>query len=286
MLNCVIYVLTFAGYEYLVKERAKIEGELKSSNTKFFLTTLEEWECTLSQEISFPKEELLLISDSSKKVRELVDEGYYVLGFYHERNAGEMFEQIPYAVSDAAEVTYRSYNEAYRRLAGIPWDILETNRLFVRESTVEDVDDFYRIYGEPSITYYMEDLFQNPEEEKVYMQEYIRQMYGFYGFGMWTVILKEENRIIGRAGLNTREGYDLPELGFVIEKEYQKHGYAYEACEAILKYAKEELLFDKVQALVEAENRASVKLLQKLGFVYLKDVVENKIAYQLMLKAW
>ncbi|MBQ9926715.1 MAG: GNAT family N-acetyltransferase [Lachnospiraceae bacterium] len=286
MLNCVIYVLTFAGYEYLVKERAKIEGELKSSNTKFFLTTIEEWECTLSQEISFPKEELLLISDSSKKVRELVDEGYYVLGFYHERNAGEMFEQIPYAVSDAAEVTYRSYNEAYRRLAGIPWDILETNRLFVRESTVEDVDDFYRIYGEPSITYYMEDLFQNPEEEKVYMQEYIRQMYGFYGFGMWTVILKEENRIIGRAGLNTREGYDLPELGFVIEKEYQKHGYAHEACEAILKYAKEELLFDKVQALVEAENRASVKLLQKLGFVYLKDVVENKTAYQLMLKAW
>ena len=172
----------------------------------------------------------------------------------------------------------------YRRLAGIPWDILETERLYIRESTVEDVADFYRIYSGPSITDYLEDLFANPDEERAYMENYIHHMYGFYGFGMWTVIEKAGRRIIGRAGLDVREGYELPELGFVIEKEYQGKGYAKEACDAILTYAKEELAFDRVQALVEEENRASLQLLTNLGFTYEKKVTERSINYQLMIK--
>lgn len=182
------------------------------------------------------------------------------------------------------ELPLRSYEEAYRRLAGLPWDILETERLKVRESTVPDVEDFYRIYAEPSITYYMEGLYQDPEEEKAYMEAYIKQAYGFYGYGLWTVMRKTDNRIIGRAGINVREGYVLPELGFVIERESQRKGYGLEVCRAILEYAKEELGFERVQALVQEENNASAALLERLGFEYERNVTEQGTEYRLMIR--
>ena len=95
---------------------------------------------------------------------------------------------------------------------------------------------------------------------------------------------RKTGRIIGRAGLDVREGYELPELGFVIEKASQRKGYGKEVGIAILNYAKEELFFDSVQALVEKENLASVRLLEYLGFTYERDVTERGREYQLLEK--
>ena len=131
----------------------------------------------------------------------------------------------------------------------------------------------------------MEDLFQDPDEENAYMEAYIRQIYGFYGFGMWTVLLKNTGHVIGRAGLSIREGYELPELGFVIDVSHQGRGYALEACRAILTYAKEELCFEQVQALVRQENEASINLLKKLEFQYEKNVVERGQEYLFLIKS-
>ena len=280
MLNCVIYVVTDTGFEYLADKITKMKEQLEAAGVDFVVIRYEKETC----KVPMKRDRLLVISDSPEAVKKMTAEGIYVTGFYHPQNNDEIFEGVSYAVTDVEELTVYSYEEVYRRLAGIPWDILETERLYVRESTVEDVTDFYRIYGEPSMTDYIEDLFPEPEEERAYMQDYIRQMYGFYGFGMWTVIEKSKGRIIGRAGLDVREGYDLPELGFVIEKSYQQKGYAKEVCSAVLAYAKDELLFDKVQALVEKENIGSVHLLKQLGFTYQRDVVERGTIYQLMIK--
>lgn len=280
MLNCVIYVVTDTGFEYLADKITKMKEQLEAAGVDFVVIRYEKETC----KVPMKQDRLLVISDSPEAVKKMTAEGIYVTGFYHPQNNDEIFEGVSYEVTDVEELTVCSYEEVYRRLAGIPWDILETERLYVRESTVEDVTDFYRIYGEPSMTDYIEDLFPEPEEERAYMQDYIRQMYGFYGFGMWTVIEKSKGRIIGRAGLDVREGYDLPELGFVIEKSYQQKGYAKEVCSAVLAYAKDELLFDKVQALVEKENIGSVHLLKQLGFTYQRDVVERGTIYQLMIK--
>ena len=140
---------------------------------------------------------------------------------------------------------------------------------------MEDVDAFYRIYKEPSITFYMEDLFKEPEEEREYTREYIKKIYGFYGYGLWSIVGKESKTIIGRAGISWREGFDIPELGFVIAVPYQHKGYAYEVCHAILEYGKVELRFEEVQALIKKGNEASVRLCTKLGFVR-RDSVEDK----------
>ena len=228
--------------------------------------------------------EALIITDEPGTARKMFGDGYYVVILYHEHNGHLKFPPVKYGVEDVFMLEYQSYEEVYKRLAGLPWDILETDRLKVRESTVEDVDEFYRIYKEPSITLYMENLYTEREAELAYMRAYIDQIYGFYGYGLWTVILKKTGQVIGKAGLSVREGYEMPELGFVIDVEHQHQGYGYEVCTAILRYAKKELLFDEVQALVKKENLFSVRLLDKLGFVFMRDVIEKNTDYRLYVR--
>lgn len=232
------------------------------------------------------RKDCLYITDSPGNYDLLRRLGYNAAALIHECNQAAVFHGNAYIMEGLESLEYSYLNKVYQRLSGLPWDILETKYLKVRESTVEDVEEFYRIYREPSITYYMENLFEEQEQEKAYMKNYIQQIYNFYGYGLWTVLLKETGRVIGRAGLSVREGYALPELGFVIEVAQQRKGYAYEVCAAILEYAKDELEFEGVQALVKAENRASVGLLIKLGFRYRRNVSENNTDYQLYEKVF
>lgn len=217
------------------------------------------------EKIYFGKD-ILYITDESEIYASLRKKGCYVLPYLHEGVRSEDFPGAAWLIENLEEMDRESLELAYRRLAGLPWDILETGRCRVRETTVEDVDSFYQIYAEPSITAYMENLFADREEEIAYTKDYIEKVYAFYGYGMWTVLEKEKGAVIGRAGIIWREGYDLPELGFVIGVPWQGKGYAFEVCEAILDYAKEELSMERVQALVRPGNEKSLRLCEKLGF--------------------
>lgn len=225
----------------------------------------------------------LYITDSEACYQALRRKGCYVLPYLNEQNSGVDFTGAFYVVEKLEEVGYETVDMAYRRLAGLPWEILTTKRCVIRETVIEDVDCFYQIYAEPDITRYMEDLYKDREEEIAYIREYQKNVYAFYGYGMWTVLTKE-GTVIGRAGISWREGFDLPELGFVIGAPWQGQGYAYEVCGAILAYAWEELGFTKIQALVMEGNTKSAALCQKLGFerqekVMLED--EEYVVYRI-----
>lgn len=222
----------------------------------------------------YERESTLFVTDQGMILRELKRIGRYAIALLHENNEREDFAGTSYAIMNIEELTMDSFDKAYRRMAGEPWTVLETQRCIIRETTVADVDEFYRIYEEPSITYYMDGLYEKPEEERAYAQEYIEKVYGFYGYGMWSIVQKETGQVIGRAGLSWREGFDIPEIGFLIEAPCQRMGYAYEVCSAIVKYGMEELEFPSIQALVERDNEASVKLCGKLGFKW-EDTVED-----------
>lgn len=212
-----------------------------------------------------PKEGTLYITDNSLTARRLLAEGRAVLVYLHEGNRDADFSFCRYACENPEELDMQYLDRVYRRYRQIPWDILETERCLVRETTVEDVDDFYRIYRVPSITEYMDPLYADPEEERAYAKDYIEQVYEFYHFGMWTVVEKDSEEVIGRAGLCFREGYEDPELGFVIAAHRQGQGLATEICKAILRYGGEELGFERIQAFVQPDNTASLRVCDKLG---------------------
>ncbi len=230
------------------------------------------------------KEEVMCITDQGKTYNRLRAAGCYVLPCFHENNREETFPGAFYVVEKLEETDFASLDMAYRRLAGLPWEILETERLLVRETTVQDVDCFYRIYAEPSVTDFMENLFADKDEEIAYTESYIEKVYAFYGYGMWTVLEKNSQEVIGRAGISWREGYQLPELGFLIGVPWQSRGYAFEVCRAILHYAKEELEMTKMQALVQPENKPSLGLCEKLGFVYDEETDLDGVKHLVLVK--
>lgn len=228
--------------------------------------------------------DILYVTDESERYTFLRRDGCYVLPYLHEGVTREDFPGAAWLVEDWEQIDRESLELVYRRLAGLPWDILETARCRVRETTVEDVDSFYRLYEEPSITAYMENLFGDRQEEVSYIKDYIEKVYGFYGFGMWTVLEKNSGEVIGRAGITWRGGYDLPELGFVFGVPWQGQGYAFEVCSGILTYARDELQMERVQALVQTGNERSLRLCGKLGFVQDGNLWEDGAEHILMIK--
>ena len=224
----------------------------------------------------------LYITDSESAYHTLRQQGKYVLPYQHEENSDINFTGALYVIEQIEEIDYETVDMAYRRLTGLPWEILTTGRCIIRETIVEDVDSFYRIYAEPEITKYMENLYADRDEEIAYIKDYQEKVYNFYGYGMWTVLTKD-GTVIGRAGISWREGFELPELGFVIGVPWQRQGYAYEVCSAILTYARGELGMTKIQALVMQGNNKSEDLCRKLGFQYMEQTVVDGQIYSQMI---
>ena len=210
---------------------------------------------------------VLCITDITEEYDRLCRKGLLVLPYRHLENKDEAFAGAEYVIEQIEDIDYEVIDMVYRRMVGLPWEILRTKRCIVRETIEEDVDGLYAIYAEPAITEYMEGLYHDRDEEIAYIQDYRRRMYGFYGYGIWTILNKQDGQVIGRAGINWREGFDIPELGFVIGVPWQRQGYAYEVCSEIMDYARDEIGFKQMQALVREHNEKSCALCRKLGFV-------------------
>ena len=168
--------------------------------------------------------------------------------------------------------------------------ILETPRLILREFVPEDLAGLYRLYEE-SDTRYIDPLSEDPDEELVILKNYIHYIYGFYGFGLWAVCLKETGELIGRCGLHVMFIADEGEyeLGYMISRPYEGQGYAAEAVRAIINYAEEELEAPRVVIKVHEENCRSIQFAEHIWFKkfnkILKDEPEMRLfVYDLCLK--
>lgn len=158
-----------------------------------------------------------------------------------------------------------------RRHIGLPWIIAETDRLLIREFTLDDIS---KMPEEPDAWYTEKERTADKvfyDQEK--LEAYIKSQYRFYEYGIWAVVRKADNMIVGKAGVTNSEeqehgeSVEYLELGYHIFHPYRRQGYAEEACRAILNYAEEELSCP-VYARVAKENTASICLLEKLGVPY------------------
>ena len=154
------------------------------------------------------------------------------------------------------------------RKAGIPVEIARTDQLLIRETIDSDISELYRIGTDQAVRKYIAPMQPTLEEEIVYTKAYVRHMYAFYDFGMWTVLEKDaygQERVIGRAGLFPSERLaGQIEMGYMIAPECQGNGYGKEAAETVLRYAFNVLDLEEVHLFTEKENKASVKLAETL----------------------
>ena len=154
------------------------------------------------------------------------------------------------------------------RKAGIPVEIARTDQLLIRETIDSDISELYRIGTDQAVRKYIAPMQPTLEEEIVYTKAYVRHMYAFYDFGLWTVLEKDaygQERVIGRAGLFPPERLaGQIEMGYMIAPECQGNGYGKEVAETVLRYAFNVLDLEEVHLFAEKENKASVKLAETL----------------------
>ena len=112
-----------------------------------------------------------------------------------------------------------------------PAPMLETERLALRPLTQADFDATCRLLQDPAVMYAYEGPFTR-EEVQAWLDKQLRR-YREDGFGLWAVILKENGVQIGQCGITLQEYGDgrVPEVGYLLCKEYWHRGFATEAAD-------------------------------------------------------
>ena len=147
--------------------------------------------------------------------------------------------------------------------------ILETERLLLREITEADAEFIYGLVNQPSFIKYIGNRnIHSIENAREFIETRYRQSYREHGFGLYAVQLKETGVPIGICGFVKRDPLPDADIGFAFLPEYEKKGFAYESAVAVMKYGKEKLNLKRVLAITTQDNESSIKLLEKIGFVY------------------
>lgn len=135
--------------------------------------------------------------------------------------------------------------------------ILETERLYLREMNQADFDALCNILQDEDTMYAYEGAFSDGEVQEWLDRQISR--YQKWHFGLWAVILKETNEMIGQCGLTMQPWKEMEvlEIGYLFNRLYWHKGYAAEAAKACKKYAFEILKADEVCSIIRDTNVAS-----------------------------
>lgn len=140
----------------------------------------------------------------------------------------------------------------------------ETPRLAHRAFQTGDADSLFALNSHPEVMRYTGE----PPAESV---EAVRDAIDNYpdfkavGYGRWACVLKESQRIIGFCGLKHLDDLGETDIGFRFLPEYWGQGLATEAAAACLDFGFEEIGLDRIIGLVLPQNRASIRVLEKIG---------------------
>lgn len=149
--------------------------------------------------------------------------------------------------------------------------VLETDRLILRELTHEDFDALYDVLSDSDITRHYP---YNFDEQRV--KNWIArniQRYQTDGFGLWAVILRESGQLIGDCGITMQSihGVLLPEIGYHIHKKHQRKGYATEAAAECMRFAFEQLGFERIYSYMKYTNVPSYTVALKNGMRFIEE---------------
>lgn len=143
--------------------------------------------------------------------------------------------------------------------------ILETRRLYLREMTPEDYGALCLMLKDAEVMYAYAHAFDDAEAQEWLDRQ--MQRYKEYGFGLWAVILKDTDEMIGQCGLTMQacRGERVLEIGYLFQKKYWHQGYATEAAKACKQYAFDTLHAEKVYSIIRDNNTASQRVAVRNG---------------------
>jgi [ribosomal protein S5]-alanine N-acetyltransferase len=154
--------------------------------------------------------------------------------------------------------------------------IAETDNLVIRKLHAEDDMFILKLLNTPQWLQYIGDRgVRNADDARKYILNGPVTSYTRFGFGLYLVVLKNENAPIGICGLLKRETLQDVDLGFALLPEFVGKGYAYESASAVLQYGRTVLGLKRIVAITTPSNGNSKSLLTRLGFAFEKNVKQN-----------
>jgi ribosomal-protein-alanine N-acetyltransferase len=160
---------------------------------------------------------------------------------------------------------------------------IETERLVLRRPRLSDAKALHAMFGDPEVMRYIGDgSTLTPAKTKAWIEKALAR-WKADGFGHF--VIEKDRKVIGRAGflvwdpdewktgtLAELGDHAAIELGWMLAQEHWGNGYATEAATALRNYGFKELKFERLISLIMHGNDASVKVAERLGARYVRDV--------------
>ncbi len=142
----------------------------------------------------------------------------------------------------------------------------ETNRLLLSRLRYEDAEEiFYTYASKPEATRYVSwPTHQSLQDTRAYLH-YAVPAWGKGSDYSYTARLRDTNRLIGTFGILNEAG--KVQFGYIISPTQWNKGFATEMCQAFMGLLQQQPQVHRIWTLVDAENSASARVLQKAGLV-------------------
>jgi RimJ/RimL family protein N-acetyltransferase len=151
--------------------------------------------------------------------------------------------------------------------------ILETQRLILREFVPDDADALARILSDPeTMRFYLKPFDRAGVEEWIARS---RRRYANEGHGLWAMLLKSTQELIGDCGLVVQEvdAANEVEIAYHVRRDHWNRGFATEAARACRDFGFARLPVDRLISLIRPENLPSRRVAEKNGMTVWKEVV-------------
>jgi ribosomal-protein-alanine N-acetyltransferase len=174
--------------------------------------------------------------------------------------------------------------------------LIETQRLILKELTLQDLDFIYGHFSNEDVCRY---LFDN---EPLASIEEAQQIIDFYldprqnDRNRWCIVCKETNKSIGTCGFHRWNKTDhIAEIGYDLQREFWGHGYMQEAMRAALEVGFCRMNLNRIEAYTSVENQRSIQMLKKLGFTaegivrdkhYFRGVYYDHYCFSILKREW
>jgi RimJ/RimL family protein N-acetyltransferase len=143
---------------------------------------------------------------------------------------------------------------------------LPTQRLVLRPYSLEDAQDLVRLAGTREVAATTLRI-PHPYREQDAM-DFIASARSDFDLGLtvrFAITLRESGQFCGGIGLRVNREHRRAELGYWLGVPYWGQGYATEAAQAVVRYGFETLGLARIYASHFSENRASGRVLEKIG---------------------
>jgi ribosomal-protein-alanine N-acetyltransferase len=151
----------------------------------------------------------------------------------------------------------------------IPFPILETKRLLLKQITLADTASLFDLRSDPLVMKYIDRPRASSSDEIVQMIQKMEEMAAAGQAISWGLFLKENpTQLIGTIGFyRTTPEHFRAEIGYLLAANLHRKGLMQEALRAVLSYGFENMQLHSVEANTNPANLASQRLLEKFGFV-------------------